>query len=186
MHQCDRGRTAVTTGFEEVAELMAADGAAVLVLDLRGYGRSVVAGGGDRGAAEPARHVADVDAGMSFLAARLAQPGSRTGLLGASCGGRFGLALHHQRPDLVAAVLLSSRLPAELDISDSLAVFAIAAADDPNRGTVESMQRLFAAARHRASNLTMYKGDRHGAPLLDLDPDLGRTIAIWMVKQLRD
>jgi len=183
LHQCNRDRHAWT----EVATAMADAGLHVLTIDFRGFGEST--NGSNRSFHKQHEKLwpsfdDDVERSLSFLESLPGVDAERIGVMGASCGGSQALLMSLRNPEIRAVGFLSTNLPwierTDVDAFEAnteIAVLSIAAVDDTDAASVE--RRMFAGSAHPDSRLILYKGDRHGAPLFEQDPDLPGVIAAW-------
>ncbi len=191
LHQCNR--RGALTGYEGMAPMLAAEGFHVLMLDSRGFGRSRDDRYRDYHAQMDlidAKVGADVEAAFRFLLSRSGVDRTSAAVVAASCGTWQSIPLAAAHPEIRALVFISGSY---LDLDDVVNVYesltdrpilAIYSEGDRYR-TPESMRTAFAKSRHPASKLIAYKGNLHGAPLLELDDDLERQIAEWLGARLR-
>ncbi|MEM1247508.1 MAG: alpha/beta fold hydrolase [Acidobacteriota bacterium] len=172
LHQCNNQRTM----YDELAAQLAGEGFKVLTVDFRGFGGSRT---DDLDAAVPEQRMqamrsvdADGEAAYSFLASQ--GSGSVAGALGASCGGFAVVSLGQAHEELVRMGFFSSGLSAERE-RDVLKLqgrqyLLIAARDD--RGAARAAGTIAYRVGRDRSELLLYEGDAHGAPLFDQDPEL--------------
>lgn len=189
LHQGDR--TGPETGYEELGSLLAQGGIHALVLDFRGYGGSVDARfTGQNWSEAQAFFESDVDSAIRFLANQPNVDERRLGIVGASIGGRHASLAARKREGVRALCLLSANLGASVDASllglENRALLCIAAEGDPLARAADSARRAFSRSTSPESQLTLYKGTDHGAPLFRKDPHLSQTIAAWLIRQLRE
>ncbi|GJM45024.1 MAG: hypothetical protein DHS20C21_18660 [Gemmatimonadota bacterium] len=183
LHQCNRDRRS----WDPLAQPLADAGFHVLTLDFRGFGdsRNAQAWDFETQSAEllPAFDD-DVDRALEFLQSLPDVDGERIGVLGASCGGSMALLLALRHPEVRSVGFLSSSAswirPTDLDAfanTEGVAFLGIAAEGD---ATAANMARqIFEASDSPRSRLILYKGERHGVPLFDQDPNLVDAIVAW-------
>jgi dienelactone hydrolase len=195
MHQCNGERSM----YGEVGRLLAERGLHVLALDFRGYGDSTAEGvnieeiraatdGFDayRKASAPIREhwVSDVNIATDYLREKVGA-GAPIGAGGASCGGSQSVVLAEQR-DISAIMTFSSGLNEEMlgryTALGPVPTLIIAAEEDGS--THERALALFAEASDSGTRMISYKGEGHGSPLFEQDPNLASAIAGWYAVQL--
>jgi dienelactone hydrolase len=194
LHQCNYNRSM----YSDMAQQLAKRGIHALSLDFRGFGESIdeefdigkiqnLADEEQRKAwAAISKHWPDdVQLAYDYLRSKVAGDGI-IGVIGASCGGSQAITLAENQS--IAAMGFFSSGQRQQNITryeTNLAntpTLIIASEDDG--GTYTSAIKLFAAAKNASSKFVSYKGDLHGYPLLDSDPDLGNSIVNWFERQL--
>lgn len=166
---------------------LAADGIAVLSLDLRGHGSS------DRvplptAAPEYVAMLADLAAGRLFLAGRPDVQHARLGIAGASLGANLAVLSGAADPLVRSLALLSPsldyrgvRIEAAMRKYGGRPALLIASDDDAYAGrSVKDLQ----AAGGGTRQLLMLAGAGHGTHMLARDPDLPRTLVDWFRRTL--
>lgn len=187
LHQCDR--EGPLTGYESLAAHLQARGVHVLMLDFRGYGESRDDHFTGENWQEAQRHfVDDVEHAYSALVSQEGVNPDRIAIVGASCGGRFGIQLAKTHEGVQALAFMSCGLGRNVsDLMEGVRerpVFCVAAEDDPFGRAAASLREAFAASTHPDSRLIIYKGTAHGTPLFDQDPTLVTTMTDWLVARL--
>jgi dienelactone hydrolase len=177
LHQCNRDRES----YEPLARRLADAGFHVLTFDFRGFGESV--GGSVRDFRSQHEELwpsfdEDVDDALAFLTDLPGVDGERIGALGASCGGSQVLLLANRHPGVKAVVFLSSSLPC----ARAIPILGIAAEEDTR--TAERTERVFRRSKHPDTRLLLYKGNLHGVPLFEHDPDLAQSLTAWFSDHL--
>lgn len=195
LHQCNGERSM----YEGVGKLLSERGLHVLAMDFRGYGDSVADGvnieeiraatsdySEYRQVSAPIREhwVSDVNIATDFLRGKAGE-GTAIGAGGASCGGFQSVVLAEQRE--IAAIMtfssgLSEEMLARYTALGPVPTLIIAAEEDGS--THQRALALFAEASDPGSRMISYKGEGHGSPLFEQDPDLADTIAGWYAVQL--
>lgn len=185
VHQCNMDRTS----WSGIAAQLVDAGVHVLTLDLRGFGDS----GGP-----PLREIGfptfmqqapgDVDVAFDHLVGREGVDAARVGAGGASCGAMLTADLAARRD--VEALMLLSGPPSEAAVanmasSPDLAVFAVAATDDPvTPGVADALQGAVDGSGHPKSTAKIYGGPEHGLPMFDKNPDLEPALVSWLTTEL--
>lgn len=191
LHQCNR--QGAPTGFESLARRLTTAGLHVLTLDFRGFGASLDAEYRDfsrQMAAIETHFPSDVERAAAYLAAQSGVDGSRLAVVGASCGGWQAVLLAGRRTEVRAIVLLSAAFDDTLDVRPQLLrvadrpLFGVFAEGD-RFGTPGSMRAAFAATRHPASQLLVFKGSHHGTPLFHHDRGLEDATVRWLRERLQ-
>lgn len=162
------------------AERLQSAGLTALALDLRGHG-------GSGGAAAPSPAMAlDVQAAVSFLAARQGVRG--IAVVGASLGASAALLAAAESPLVRGTVLLSPasdyrgvRLEAALRKYGNRPLLLVTSSEDPYAlRTVRGMVTAATTAREqRVSPVAA-----HGSQLLDRDPDVATALVDWLRRTL--
>ena len=195
LHQCNYNRTM----YNEMAQQLAQRGIHALSLDFRGFGESIneefdvekiqALPEDERRKAWGATSVHwpdDVQLAYDYLRSKVVGEGL-IGVIGASCGGSQAITLAENNPISVIGFFSSGQRQQNINRYETTLVdkptLIIASEDDG--GTYTSAKALFAAAKNANSKFISYKGDQHGYPLLDSDPDLGSSIVNWFDRQLR-
>ena len=187
LHQCDGDRSM----YEGLAAELAARGVQTLAIDFRGLGESASPELDLR--RQPSRDAwtqaergfpLDVAAGLRRLEEISSSP--VRAIVGASCGGREATRAASNAPSIGALVLLSARLD-----SESLSLLAgkpdrplllIAARGD--RGAHRAVEAAAGSNTHPATELMVFSGRHHGAPLFRAQRDLEARIADWLAALL--
>lgn len=165
-----------------VAERLVDAGIASLAIDLRGHGRS--AGNGS----ELRAMVADVRAGLDWLAANPAIRPDMLGVVGASLGASLAALAAAEAPSVRAVAMISPSLDyrgIRLDASvmrkiGTRPVWMAASTEDPY--ALRTVKELIAGATAREQRLSGVRG--HGTSLLWSDPELARALVDWLRRTL--
>ncbi len=183
LHQCDR-KPGATAGYSALAHRLSELGCHVLVLDFRGYGRSVSdAFDGENWQEARAFFRDDVSAAFDFLIDTADV--TNAGVVGASCGGRHAVELmRSNRGRVHALTFLSAGLGESVDAIQGVPVFCVAARRDPYGNAPSSMRRAHRRSGHESSRLEIRDGHLHGTPILETYPNLVDDIANWLVERL--
>ena len=187
LHQCNRDRKS----WDGSARALAEAGFHVLTMDFRGFGGSVSEGVHSfRQQSDELWPLweGDVDRAFAFLKS-MPDVKQSIGAVGASCGGSQALLLATRMTEVGAVVFLSSGLP-WIDDQDIHAfqnvrpvpLLGIAAEDDVS--TANRTRSIFAGSKHEDSRLVVYKGDQHGVPLFEQDPNLVSVIVEFFAANL--
>lgn len=182
LHQCNR--EGMATGWEPVIPELRRRGLSVLSVDYRGYGGSRTG----RPEEENVKHfAADVDAAFRYLARR--SRAAKFAVVGASCGCRRGAAVAAANPEQVRALVCLSgsvgRPSPDATFGRILDLPVLTAAAEKDEPWATQMRGVFERARHPASRLLLYKGEAHGSPLFQQDPQLPGAIAAWVAERLQ-
>ena len=182
LHQCDR--EGMATGWEPIVPALRQRGLSVLSIDYRGYGGSRTG----RPDEDNVKHfAADVAAAFRYLALR--SRAAKFAVLGASCGCRRGAAVAAANPQRVRALVCLSgsvgRPSPDATFGQILELPVLTAAAEKDEPWASQMRGVFDRSRHPASRLLLYKGEAHGSPLFQQDPQLPGAIADWVAEQLR-
>lgn len=180
LHQCNNQRTM----YDDLASKLSASGFKVLTVDFRGFGGSrtdeldAAADSQDR---MRAMQSVDVDAAAAYDFLSSQGSGKVTGALGASCGGFAVVSLGQAHPELVRMGFFSSGLSAERE-RDVLKLqgkeyLLIAAKED--RGAARAAGTIAYRAGKERTELLLYDGAAHGAPLFEQDPELADKIVAF-------
>ncbi len=191
LHQCDR--VGPLTGYEQLAERLAREGFNVLVPDSRGFGESRNEQYQDfhsqMSLIEP-KVPQDIEALYKFLSSRKEVDKTRIGLAGASCGVRRAIRLAANRPEIRALIFISGAYsvtgPIAEDFNNLTNVPVLSMYSEQDRfGVPPAMRDSFAKSKNESSKLLIYKGNRHGTPLLAQDVNLEQEIVRWFLTHLR-
>jgi len=165
-----------------VAERLVDAGIASLAIDLRGHGRS----GGN--GSELRAMVADVRAGLGWLAANPAIRPDMLGVVGASLGASLAALAAAEAPSIRAVAMISPSLDyrgLRLDAGimrkiGARPVWMAASTADPY--ALRTVKELTDGANAREQRLSGVRG--HGTYLLWSDPDLARALVDWLRRTL--
>lgn len=196
LHQCNFNQSM----YQQVGKKLAKRNVHALSLDFRGFGKSVTNETNIKSLAKLPREEQrkgwrtirafwpkDVQHAYDFLRNKVGAKGN-IGIIGASCGGGQAKILAQNNAVKVLA-FFSSGIIRDGDKSIELykkhhaatPTLFIDAIDD---GAFTGLQKAFKLNTHKESQFITYKGDGHGYPLFDLDPNLTSTITKWFSTQL--
>ncbi len=182
-HQCNRTQAM----WAPLVDLLRERGYSTMTVDLRGYGESAtddydVLRDGYR--TSSMNRPADLDSFNAFWRDKLPDASHRV-VVGASCGGGMATQTVIQHGDIDGLVLFSPSLRrlgdeyrARLDETAKTPVLAITSIGDENADA--SIELVFAPNRVERSRKIIYKGERHGEPLFEIDPALPALMAGWI------
>ena len=176
LHQCNMDRHA----WDGLAQDLANAGFHVLTVDFRGFGES----GGNHAnrTAEREKWPADVDAAYAYLMDQKGVEKAHVAAGGASCGVGQASDLSTRHHEIRALMLLSGgasdAAKTYLAASPGVAVFGAASEGDTN--AAKGIKDLLAASKNPRSQLHIYPGTVHGAPMMAQNPDLEPSIISWL------
>ena len=182
-HQCNRTQAL----WSPLVALLREQGYSTLTVDLRGYGESAtddydVLRDGYR--ISGINRADDLDSFNAFWRETLPDASHRV-VVGASCGGGMATQTVIQHGDIDGLVLFSPSLRrladkyrARLDETADTPVLAITSIGDENADA--SIELVFEPNRVERSRKLIYKGERHGEPLFEIDPALPALMAGWI------
>jgi len=167
--------------WDQLATRMAADGIAVLALDLRGHGES------QGSAQDHAGMVQDVRAARRFAASRPDVTPAKIGIAGASFGATLAALASADDATVAALALLSPtveyrgmRIDGALRKYGSRPLLLVASDDDGYAmRTVKELQKGGAGRE-----LVILNRAGNGTSMLAADPDLGRRLVEWFRRTL--
>jgi len=169
IHQCNMDRHACDTLTPDLVRA----GFHVLTFDQRGFGDT------SGSPADEKRSRSDVDAGYAYLRSKPGVERNRMAAGGASCGVNASLALAQAHADITALLLLSGAASdsyrAHVRATPSLAVFGAAADRE-----ADELRSVVKASRNPESVFRAVRGNAHGAPMFDGDPDLKASAIKWL------
>jgi len=194
LHQCNYNRTM----YNDIAILLSGQGIHALSFDFRGFGDSSnvefnvdkvrALSKEERGNAwrKMSSHwPSDVQLAYDYLKTKLPE-NAVVGVIGASCGGSQAITLAENNPVEVIGFFSSgqsvkniARYKKTLGTKPTLII-----ASEDDKGTYESAQKIFKTTTNANSKFIAFKGEEHGYPLLDTDPQLASYIVAWLDQQL--
>lgn len=191
LHQCNFNQTM----YQHVGKKLAKQNVHALSLDFRGFGKSITDEISINSLAKLPREEQmkgwrsirafwpkDVQIAYDFLRNKVGAKGN-IGIIGASCGGGQAEILAQNNAVKVLAFFSSSIVR---DGDESIELYKKYQAATPtlfidaiDDGAFAGLYKAFKLNTHKESQFITYKGDGHGYPLFDLDPNLASTIAKW-------
>ncbi|MFO7683649.1 MAG: alpha/beta fold hydrolase [Chloroflexota bacterium] len=164
-----------------LADVLAANGYAVLALDMRGHGET--GGSQDWAQAED-----DIQRVWQYFVGRPEVDGEKTAVLGASIGSNMALIAAANEPTIRTAILLSPGLnfrgvaPAErLPDYGGRPLFIVASEDDYY--SMDSANKLAETAVGE-TEVKIYEAAGHGTEMFAPQPDLTALILDWLAQHL--
>ena len=187
LHQCNADRTM----YDDLGDKLAAAGFRVLAIDFRGFGASIddsfdlaKSPTEDDWQRARARFPEDVEAAYQYLVAQ--GDGTVMSAVGASCGGGEQIALAAAHPQIKRLAFLSSGL-SQIQIRDALKLRSPSLLLITAKGDMRAAQAAGTLAYRYGktrTELILYDGDSHGAPLFAEHPDLADRIVAFLVEGL--
>lgn len=156
---------------------LAAQGYAVLALDMRGHGET----GGERNWALAEQ---DVGVAWAYFTGLEWVDAEKTAVIGASIGANLALRFAASQPKVQAVVLLSPGLDYRgVTTLDALARYGsrplfIAASEEDGYAAESSMALAEQAGEN--GQLQMLAGAGHGTNMLDAEPELETAVIVWL------
>jgi dienelactone hydrolase len=183
LHQCNMDRHA----WDGFASDLASAGFHVLTVNYRGYGDSAesTTDAAARRALQP-KWPADIDAMFAYLLAQKGVDKSRVAVGGASCGVAQSTNLAVRHHEIKVLIELSGPATDEARAyvaqTPSLAIFGAVSQGDTDY--VQGIRDLLAASKNPQSQLHLYPGIEHGAPMFAKNAELEPLIVSWLKTQL--
>lgn len=195
LHQCNYNQSM----YEEIGAKLATNNVHALSIDFRGFGKSVTKEVDLKVLAKLPREKQrqawvdlvkdwpqDSQIAYDFLKSKLGKEGEIS-IVGASCGGGQSMILAESNP-VKALVFISSSVVQ--DSPESIENYNQFHAKKPTLfidsikdGSFEGLNRGFTLNTNTHSKLITFKGEEHGYPLFDLDPNLTQSISQWLTNQ---